>query len=208
MTGKRRMRTLGRDEPADANLDDLFGLDESAPAPAARRERWLGKLALQTAASSVLVYMGFYLLNLAPPVPLVVAVCGCVVVARRAVRLTAEARPNRTAEIIRPRHRVWHSPGEGWLIDGDGVRDAVRRWDRRLEWGTRSLERYRSSVAGRLADLASERIRQRHGFSPAQDPQRARQLLGETTWRVLFGAQEAAPTLRDLSAAIERLESV
>lgn len=209
MTGRRRLANVVRsEEPADARLDDLLSFAEPPASPPIRREPWVLKAVVNTLIASVLVYMAFLVANLAPPYLLILVICGSAMLVRRAIQVTAEPQPNRTTEVMRPRSRRWTAEGAGWLFDGDGVRDAVRRWDRRLEWGTTGPERYRASVAGRLAELASERLRQRHGFTAEQDPQRAREVLGEATWRLIYGPGDLAPSQRELSAAIQRLESL
>ena len=168
---------------------------------------------LHTAIASVVVAMGFMIFNLMPPYLVIVAVCAAAVLVRRAAQLTGEPHRGRTSEVIGPPPRTRVRDSGGWSYDGDGVRDAVRRWDRRLEWGATGPERYRVSVAGRLAELAEERLRQVHGLTPTQDPARAREVLGQTAWDLLYGSGryasgEVAPSAADVLAAVKRLETM
>ena len=71
----------------NANLDDLLGSDEPStpPQPPATRERpWVLRSALKAFAASAVVYTAFHVSGLAPPYPLILAVClGTVLVRRR-----------------------------------------------------------------------------------------------------------------------------
>ena len=183
-----------------------------AEPPARRPDPWVFRAVVHTAIASVVVAMAFMIFNLTPPYLVIVAVCAAAVLVRRAAQLTGEPHRGRTSEVIGPLPAVRSSDWGGWSYDGDGVRDAVRRWDRRLEWGATGPERYRVSVAGRLAELAEERLRQLHGITPAQDPARARQAAGRDHWDLLYGtgryaSGEVTPSAADVLAAVKRLES-
>jgi hypothetical protein len=208
--GAHRVARAGReDEGANARLDDLLAFGEPPePDATSRPDPWIFRAVVHTLVSSVVVIMGFLVANFAPPYVLILVVCGSAVLVRRAVRLAAEPAANRTADVVRPPRRARSADRGGWLAYQDGMRDAVRRWDRRLEWGATGPERYRLSVSVRLAELVEERLRQRHGFTPHQDPHRARQLLGEQTWSLVYAPGEANPTTRDIAGVIARLEAL
>jgi hypothetical protein len=213
MTGAHRRTPSGSPAASDARLDDLLGFAEPSAPVAPPPDPWILRAVMHTALASVVVSMGFVIFNLVPPYLVIVFVCAGAVLVRRAVQLTGEPQKNRTSEVVGPPGPVRSGEYGGWSYDGDGVRDAIRRWDRRLEWGGTAPERYRVSVAARLTELAEERLRQVHGLTPAQDPQRARELLGPATWDLLYGSGryasgEVTPSPADILAAVKRLESL
>jgi hypothetical protein len=199
-----------RSAQPNARLDDLLRSDDNVPTkpPVPAREAWIGRAALQTFIASAVAYTGLQALNLEPPYPLILAVCAGAVLIRQAVRLTAEPDWQRTSEVVRPvnmRH-----PIEGGLFSsGDGMLDAVRGWDRRLDWGATGPQRFHHAVVPRLRDVADERLRQRHGVTMATDPERARDILGEHIWGVLTGpAPDRPPTPKEVAVWVERLEKL
>src|SRR5262245_3570520 len=133
-----------------AGLDDLLRSDDSAPPrPAApAREAWIGRAALQTFIASAVAYTGLKAFNLEPPYPLILAVCAGAVLIRQAVRLTAEPEWQRTRDVVRP-VTVRHPMEGGWFSSGDGMLDAVRGWDRRLDWGATGPQRFHHAVVDR-----------------------------------------------------------
>jgi hypothetical protein len=210
MTGVHRRTPSGN---PDARLDDLLEFAEPSAPATPPPDPWVLRAVMHAALASVVVAMGFVIFNLVPPYLVIVVVCGCAVLVRRGVQLTGEPQKNRTWEVVRPPGPVRSSEHVGWSYDGDGVRDAIRRWDRRLEWGGTAPERYRVSVAGRLVELAEERLRQARGITPAQDPERAREVLGAATWDLLYGSGryasgEVTPSAAEVMAAVKRLESL
>lgn len=193
-----------------AHLDDLFTVTEEAPPRRARldqRRPWLIRGALQTFISSAIVYTALHIVNLDPPYGLILAVCAGAVLVRLAVRSTAEPGWLRAREAVRPvQVRRRNEPG-AWYEGGDGMLDAVRRWDRRFDWGTGAPERFAATVGARLGELADERLRQHHGLTRASDPARARALLGDEFWALTQPAQRV-PTPRQVAAALTRLEKM
>jgi hypothetical protein len=172
-----------------------------------RTESWLPRAALHAFIASAVVYTGFHIVDLAPPYPLILAVCAGGVMVRRAVALTAESRFY-TRDIVRPPRRARFMGAGGWYQIDDGMVEAVRRWDRRLEWGATAPERFGHTMTGRLGELVDERLRQRHGFTRASDPERARALIGEEGWRVLGAPTDRVPSPRDVYFLVQRMESL
>jgi hypothetical protein len=201
-------RRHGPDLPV-ARLDELFVVDDVPPArvPIQQRHPWLLSGALQTFIASAVVYTMLHVANFDLPYPLILAVCAGGVLVRKAVRQTVEPSWLRTADLVRPvMVRRRHEPG-GWYEGGDGMLDAVRRWDRRLAWGIEGPDRFRHTVAGRLGEVVDERLRLRHGITRDSDPQKARALLGERVW-ALLGPIDRVPSHRQVQAALEDLEKV
>ncbi|GII24133.1 hypothetical protein [Planosporangium mesophilum] len=90
----------------------------------------------------------------------------------------------------------------------DGMELALARWDTRLGWSERDPHRFMSVVRPRLADIAEERLRQRHGVTRDTDPRRARQLLGERLWTFLFEPLTRIPNPRELAAVVDDVEKL
>jgi hypothetical protein len=90
----------------------------------------------------------------------------------------------------------------------DGIQLALGRWDSRLSWSERDPQRFMSVVRPRLADIADERLRQRHGVSRADDPRRARELMGERLWMFLFSPLASTPNPRELAAVVDDMEKL
>jgi hypothetical protein len=202
----RRVRKV---EYTDAPLDHLLRHDEPEPVRVVepRSESWLPRAALHAFIASALVYTGFHIFGLAPPYPLILAVCAGGVLVRRAVALTAESRFY-TRDIVRSPRRARYTGAGGWYQTDDGMVEAVRRWDRRLEWGATAPERFSHTMTGRLGELVDERLRQRHGFTRASDPARARALVGDDVWRLVGGSLDRVPSPRDVYLLVQRMESL
>ena len=201
-----RVRRSAPGAELDADLDDLFSYEEAEPAgpPRVESRPWLVISVLQTFAASAVVFTGFRAADLAPSYLLVVAVCAGAVLIRQAVLVAREPRWQRTRDLVR---------GPAWATeelrqDGDGMLEAVARWDRRLDWGTTNAERFGSAVARRLGELADERLRQRHGLTRASDPARARDLLGEQAWAIIHGHVDVSPPPAEVARAVASIETL
>jgi hypothetical protein len=188
-----------RDEPADANLDDLLG-EVEAPTPTPTRQfgRWALRGVVQTFVVTLVVYTLARAVGLAPPFLLVFSVSAGAVLVRLAAVSVKPPRGNRPTRLVAAR------PAEP-PARADGVLAAVRHWDRRLADTGRGAGDPGLGVA--LGELADERLRQRHGLTRASDPARARALLGEAVW-ALLGAGTSTVTAAQAETAIRRLESM
>jgi hypothetical protein len=211
-TGRRgildslRLRRGAPGTGLDADLDDLFSYEEvdSVGPPRLERRPWLVIALLQSFAASAVVYTGFRAADLAPSYLLIAAACAGAVLVRQAVLFVREPRWQRTGDLVRrPRATMDES-----RADGDGMLEAIGRWDRRLDWGTTNAERFGSAVARRLGELADERLRQRYALTRRSDPARARDLLGEQTWAIIHGQVAEAPTPAAVALAVARIESL
>lgn len=185
-------------------LDELFG---EAPAPRQRRTAWQvwAWAALQGIAGSFIIYMLLYVSDESLPYPVVLAICLGAAAVRRAVltvREQAGRRPADVVELLRVRGR---EDRDDWYEGGDGMAEAVRRWDRHLSWGAVGGERFSVTVGKELGELVDERLHQRYGFTRSTDPERARRLLGERVWAML-GPTTRAPTPRQVMDALTDLD--
>jgi hypothetical protein len=193
----------------DAPLEHLLHHEEPEPVPvaASRNESWIPRAALTAFFNSAVVYTLFHIFALAPPYPLILAVCIGAVLVRRAVTFAKEPRSHTRNVIRAPKPARIIGPG-GWYVTDDGMAEAIRRWDRRLEWGSTAPERFHHTITGRLAELVDERLRQRHGITLAGDPRRARALVGDDLWRLITEPAARVPSPRDVYQLVQRMESL
>jgi hypothetical protein len=209
----RRPRNVRPDEANldHANLDDLLGSDEpstSPQRPATRARPWVLRSALKAFAASAVVYTASHVSGLAPPYPLILAVCLGAVLVRQAVAMTSEPSTQRVIDAVAPPSLGRELDATGWYEGGDGMLDAVHRWDRRLHWGSGGPNFFASTIVVRLGELADERLRLRHDITRASDPTRARALLGEQVWAVLHEPTDRVPKPQEIAAATDRLDQL
>jgi hypothetical protein len=187
-------------------LEDLFRFEDrlsSMPEEAGRNWRWwaVGVTVLLTVVVDFIAHFAGY----APPLLLILAVCAGAVAVRLLLLTVPEPTWRRVGDLVHhPVEGSLITPG-GWTGNTDGMLDAIRRWDRRLEWGATSPQRYAYTVAPRLGELADQWLREQHGLTRASDPAKARALLGEPMWATLHPAAGTAPTARQLARVLAGL---
>jgi hypothetical protein len=203
------MKRVRKVEYTDAPLEHLLHHEEAEPVRVAdpRNESWIPRAALTAFFTSAVAYTLFHILGLAPPYLLILAVCVGGVLVRRAVGFAREPRSH-TRNVIRASRPARAIGPGGWYVTDDGMAEAIRRWDRRLEWGSTAPERFHHTITGRLAELVDERLRQRHGITLAGDPRRARALVGDDVWRLITGPPARVPSPRDVYLLVQRMESL
>lgn len=82
----------------------------------------------------------------------------------------------------------------------------VDRWERRLSVTSGDPEWYTRVVRDRMTELVAERLRQRHGFRLAADPQRARTVLGDELYGFLTAPLTTTPDPAGLDRLLTRIE--
>lgn len=187
-----------------ASIDDLLTFEEEpASAPETRRGGWLRAVPrtvlVAGAATAVLVAV---LRAVGFTVSLPVLVAGVLaLLAVRAVtrRLAPPPSPPCGPRVSRDEER---GPGR------DALRAAVNGWEVPLDWSTTQPERFSRVVLPRIAELADERLRQRHGVTRESDPARARAILGDRLWAFLATPGRRPPSPRDLAAIVAELEKI
>ncbi len=198
------------DEDEERGLDILFAAapEDDAPAPddeetqPSARGWWLKNLlviALLTAAAEG----GMRMVGARLPIVLVVV---ALIGLRALTLIVGGVAPPPPAPP--PRRASGSDEDAGYRFSsGDALRAAVRRWENRLQ-GPADADRFSRNVLPVLAELADERLRQRHGLTRASDPARARALLGEPLWRLLSDAQRKPPKAKEWAAHVEALEKL
>jgi len=198
-----------RDREA-GGLDDLFGFVEEPPPeeqPAGERPRsrvaWLIRNALLIAVATTVTVAGLRLAGTRVSILIIVAAF----VALRLLMLAVSEVAPPPAVRVSSRRAVEES-GEYHWTGTDALRDAVRRWEQRLEWSQSDAERFSRNVLPVLAELTDERLRLKHGMTRTSDPRRARELVSEPLWSALAEPARRPPRRPEIEtyvAALERL---
>ncbi|MEJ3741975.1 hypothetical protein WEI85_01560 [Actinomycetes bacterium KLBMP 9797] len=190
---------------ANASIDDLLGHEEE-PHPVRARPvggvAWWIRTVLVAGGFAAVAVLAARLFGFQLPILLGYAGCFALLLLRRAVGAVAPP--------PRPRRPLRLPAGEesgdyDWAVGEDGLNDAVRRWEQRLS--TVSVKAAGGQAQSALTQVVDERLRQRHGFTMASDPDRARTLLGDPLWTLLTRPPKRKPP-RDLAAALSHLEKL
>ncbi|WDZ86882.1 hypothetical protein [Micromonospora cathayae] len=189
-----------------AGIDDLlrFAEEEDAPGrPESRRGgwlRWLLRTVLVTGAVTAVLVAVLRAVGFTVSLPVLVAGVLALLGVRTVTGRLAPPPPSR-------RHtRVSRETGPP--PTRDALRTAVNGWELPLGWATSDPERFTRVVLPRIAELADERLRQRHGVTREADPARARTLLGDRLWAFLAAPGRRPPSPRDLAAIVAELEKI
>jgi hypothetical protein len=186
----------------DASLDDLFSGDEPEGG-GRRRSSWRAWLARRLVFTVVIAYLGHRVgLTLGTDIP--VLLLGGLALALFTVRRMLTTIP----PVPMPKTLRTVAPAPRFTNDIDGLAAATSRWDMRLDWIERDPQRFSARARPLMIEIIDERLRQRHGFTIASDPPRARTVLGEKLWQALNAPITRAPTPRELAAILDLMESV
>ncbi|MBL6278831.1 hypothetical protein JMF97_21975 [Micromonospora fiedleri] len=193
---------------SSTSIDDLLRFEEDRPVQPeqrpAGRVRSVATFLGVAAASTVVLVAGLRAVGLRVSLLVLVAAVVTLLLVRRIVVLLAP--PSRPAR---------STSGTGGEEDGmynwdarDALRTAVNRWEVPLEWSKSRPERFGGVVLPRLAELADERLRLKHGVTRESDPTRARALLGDRLWMFLENPPRRTPSPRDLAVIVAELEKI
>ncbi|MGE5830189.1 MAG: hypothetical protein ACM30G_17775 [Micromonosporaceae bacterium] len=196
--------------PTDSHLDELLRYEESGAelVDVPETRPWRLRAAGFVLATSAVAYTLSRAGGLALPIGLILAVVAAAVLVRRALKLIHEPLWLRAADLVRPPGGHRRIELSGWYEGDDGMAAAVRRWDRRLDWGSTDPDRFNHTVPPRIGELVDERLRQRHSLTRASDPARARALLGEEIWAFLHEPATHVPTPREIAVLVTRMEKL
>ncbi|MFG1839227.1 hypothetical protein [Micromonospora sp. NPDC049175] len=193
---------------SSTSIDDLLGSEEEAAprGPQESRSR-VGPVvrALAWAAAVVAVLLvGLRAVGLQVSLPVLVAGVLAVAAVRRVTALLAPPPPSPAGG------RAGTGEEDGSYNWGarDALRTAINRWEWPLDWSTTRPERFTGVVLPRIAELADERMRLKHGVTRESDPARARVLLGDRLWTFLETPPRRTPSPRDLAVIVAELEKI
>jgi len=94
--------------------------------------------------------------------------------------------------------------------DRRGVAELVTL-EHRLAWGSVDAERFESRVRPLLVQVATERLRLRHGIDHTSHPDRARSIVGDHLWELMtrpVDPSRVAPGRRELRRIVDRIEKI
>jgi hypothetical protein len=182
------------------SLDDLF--DGNPDAPVSPRDRpgfvRLISLLAYTMVITVLVYVALRAFELDVPLPVLFLSAITLV---GTWRLAAQVRPplasRQAGRFQEEREQV-----------PDGLLLAVSRWDTMMDWSHTDAARFNRKVLPRLAEVVDERLRQRHGIDRANDPTKARTILGDPLWTFVTTPGRRPPHPRELDQIVSALEKL
>ncbi|MBY8872114.1 hypothetical protein K7640_09710 [Micromonospora sp. PLK6-60] len=190
------------------SIEDLLSFEEEPPPGAAEPGGGWARAVLRTLAATVaivvVVVAGLRLVGLQISLLAVVVAALALLAVRRVTRALAPSPPPPGGT------RAIGGEEDGHYNFGarDALRTAIRRWEVPLDWSATRPERFANTVLPRLAELADERLRQRHGVTREADPDRARALLGDRLWTFLDRPPRRPPSPRDLAAIVAELEKI
>ncbi|HEY6740050.1 MAG TPA: hypothetical protein VI076_14505 [Actinopolymorphaceae bacterium] len=86
----------------------------------------------------------------------------------------------------------------------------MRVWEERLELVRGDADYFRANVLPALGELVDERLRLSHGFTRAEEPDRARAVIGERLWAFLDATSSPprAPTPTELREVVRQMEEL
>jgi hypothetical protein len=193
-------------------LDDLLEYEEEpAPKPTSHREassRWLIKAVLLAAAGGLVAYGLLRVASVDVPYPFLVTVAFTLLLLRRVL---GDLRVAPVPDTLRkPPTAPPDGDGGGGWGDRDGLRLAVTGWSTRLAWlhSRTDPRQFVRNVQPRLVQIVEERLRLRHGITLADDPARARELLGEPLWTFVTVPVPKNPSPRELAALVKHMEGI
>lgn len=203
---------MSRDEPEydddseygeNQTIEDLLGFEDEPP-PRERRSSgrgaWWIKSILVAAGLAAVTVFGARIFGYTVPIPVVVAVFLALLILRR---VTGSLVPLPANRVRRPSNGT--EDGSYNFGGRDALRSVVARYERLLE---RAGADARAAQAGHraIADIADERLRQRHGVSRQTDPDRARGLLGDPLWHYLHTPPKKTLASKDAATYAQSLE--
>ncbi|MGV9330156.1 hypothetical protein [Streptosporangium sandarakinum] len=96
-------------------------------------------------------------------------------------------------------------PAPGGPETSDRAFATARWWEHRLTSTRDDPQRFHTLVQPRLAEIAAERLRRRHGPS---GPRRVEEILGPDLYELLTAPVTAVPTRAELARLLTRIEEI
>ncbi|RIV39497.1 hypothetical protein [Micromonospora radicis] len=191
------------------SIDDLLSFEEERPVQPEQRRggrlRSVASLVGVTAAATAVLVAGLRAVGLRMSLLVLVAAVLTLLLVRRIVALLDP--PAKGAQSSSSRPRGEEDGTYNWDAR-DALRIAINGWETPLEWAKTRPGRFTEVILPRLAELADERLRLKHGVTRESDPGRARALLGEKLWAFLAAPPRRPPSPRELAAIVAELEKI
>lgn len=92
--------------------------------------------------------------------------------------------------------------------DGDGVRDAVRKWAGKLTYAHDDPRHVARMIQPEMVAIIEERVRLRYGVTRATDPDRVRELVGPVLWTFMTEPVTRRIPANQLAALVAEMEDV
>ncbi|HLU32665.1 MAG TPA: hypothetical protein VKZ74_01400 [Natronosporangium sp.] len=182
------------------SLDDLLSQEQEdgrrPSRPAGEVARWLLRTGLLAAAVAAALVLVLRVLGYGLSFPVAMATSFALLGLRALVAGLGPPPPAEVAPL---------PPAEPPPLRPDHLAAAVRTWQIRLSWGRAGIRPF-TRTSPWLAELVDERLRQRHGFTRASDPARARTLLSDKLWSYLADPDARTPSPRDLAGFLIEME--
>lgn len=90
----------------------------------------------------------------------------------------------------------------------DRERGGVQRVERTIEVALADADRFNGRVRPWLIELAEHRLRRRYAVDLRSDPDRARELLGDSLWQMTATPRKTPPSRQELTAWVARIEAL
>ncbi|GAB3850804.1 hypothetical protein GCM10029963_37570 [Micromonospora andamanensis] len=194
---------------SSTSIDDLLSFSEERPVQSEPRQggrvRTVAGLLGVTAAVTVVAVAGLRAVGLRVSLLVLVAAVVALLAVRRLV--AALAPPPKSGQ-RGSSSRGGEEPGTYNWDARDALRVAINGWAVPLEWSKTRPERFTTVILPRLAELADERLRLKHGVTRESDPARAQALLGDRLSTFLETPPRRTPSPRDLAAIVAELEKI
>ncbi|GIJ32986.1 hypothetical protein ACN26Z_06255 [Verrucosispora sp. WMMD703] len=194
---------------SSTSIDDLLSFSEERPVQSEPRRggrlRTVAGVLGITAVVTVVAVAGLRAVGLRVSLLVLVAAVVALLVVRRIVATLAP--PPKSGQ-GGSSSRGGEEPGTYNWDARDALRGAINGWATPLEWSKTRPERFTTVILPRLAELADERMRLKHGVTRESDPARARALLGDDLSTFLETPPRRTPSPRDLAAIVAELEKI
>jgi hypothetical protein len=183
-------------------LDDLLAYDEDE---ARRRRRASGGRLAITIPALLVFGLALWLVmrwaRISTPLPLVYGALFALYALRYVLGLVSAPKlpPTLRSAPIRP-------PGPS--TGDDGVRQAVGRWNQRLEYAHDDARHMAHLIRPAFTELVDERLRLRHGISRTTDPARAYALIGPELGRFITETGPRQATPQEIATLVAQMEAL
>ncbi len=182
-------------------LDDLLGYEEEDAAPTNRGTGRPAAAIVVILILSGLLWWFFGKLSVHTPYPLILGLLATAYLLRWILTsIKAPKLPLTLRDVPRS--------ARGGPDSVDGMRDAVRRWDQRLDYARDDPRHMTHLIQPGFTEIVDERLRQAHGISRASDPEAARALCGPRLWKFITEPVPRRVTPQEIADLVSDMEAL